>query len=93
MVSSSISLPNHIFLPEKLEHLSFFIKQSELAKDANNCRVSRFTLGDKIDCMVTKIQKDDRVAFLSIKSLEEKQSKEAIKKWLIAVELHIAHLS
>jgi len=31
--------------------------------------------------MVTKIQKDDRVAFLSIKSLEEKQSKEAIKKW------------
>ena len=80
-VTVSKTAKNGIYVKVGNKNLSFFIKQSELAKDANNCRVSRFTLGDKIDCMVTKIQKDDRVAFLSIKSLEEKQSKEAIKKW------------
>ena len=63
------------------KNLSIFIKQSELAKDASNCRVSRFTRGDKIDCMVTKIKKSERIAYLSIKSLEEKQSKDAIEKF------------
>lgn len=72
---------NGIYVNAGNKNLSFFIKQNELAKDASNCRVSRFTLGDKLDSMISKLEKDNRVAFLSIKSLEEKQSKEAIKKW------------
>ena len=63
------------------KNLKIFIKQSELAKDASNCRISRFTRGQKTDCMITHINKSKRVANLSIKSLEEKQSKEVVEKW------------
>ena len=58
-----------------------FIKQNQLAKEAENARVSRFTKGDKVDAMIVEINKDKRSVALSIKALEEKQAKDAVKKY------------
>ena len=60
---------------------SILIKKNQLAKDPENCRISRFVKGDKLDCMITDIDKEGRTVTLSIKALEEKQSKEAVKKY------------
>ena len=60
---------------------SLFIKQNQLAKEVENARPSRFARGDKVDAMITELNKDKRIATLSIKALEEQQTKEAVKKY------------
>tara|TARA_B100000029_G_scaffold465971_1_gene501044 strand:+ start:95 stop:1816 length:1722 start_codon:yes stop_codon:yes gene_type:complete len=62
------------------EH-SILIKKNQLAKEPENQRPSRFAKGDKVDAMIVELNKDTRKVVLSIKALEEKQSKEAVKKW------------
>ena len=57
------------------------IKKNQLAKESENARPSRFTKGDKIDAMIIELDKSKRKVTLSIKSLEEKQTKEAVKKY------------
>ena len=52
-----------------------------MAKDVENARPSRFARGDKVDAMIVELDKDKRKAVLSIKALEEKLSKEAVKKY------------
>ena len=52
-----------------------------LAKDIENQRPARFVKGDKLDVMITELDKDKRKVSLSIKALEEKQTKEAVKKY------------
>ena len=60
---------------------SLLIKQNQLAKEVENARPSRFARGDKVDAMITELNKEKRVAVLSIKALEEQQTKEAVKKY------------
>ncbi len=60
---------------------SILIKRNQLAKESENARPSRFAKGDKVDVMITEIDKEKRIVTLSIKALEEKQSKEAVKKY------------
>ena len=60
---------------------TIFIKQNELAKEIKNARPSRFTRGDKIDAMIIELNKSKKIATLSIKALEEKQTEEAVKKY------------
>ena len=62
-------------------NLLLLIKKNHLAKDAENARPSRFARGDKVDAMIIELDKDKKKVVLSIKALEEKQSKEAIKKY------------
>ena len=50
-------------------------------KDIENARPSRFVKGDKLDAMITEIDRDKKTVTLSIKTLEEKQTKEAVKKY------------
>ena len=57
------------------------IKKNQLAKEAENQRPSRFAKGDKVDCMITELDKEKRKVSLSIKALEEQQTKEAVKKY------------
>ena len=57
------------------------IKKNQLAKDAENQRETRFTPGQKVDCLISKLDKKKREVSLSIKALEEKESKEALKKY------------
>ena len=58
-----------------------FIKKNQLAKEFENQRTSRFVPGQKVDCEIIEFQKDARKVGLSIKTLEEKEAKEAVKKY------------
>jgi small subunit ribosomal protein S1 len=57
------------------------IKKNQLAKESENARPSRFAKGDKIDALITELDSEKRKVTLSIKALEEKQTKEAVKKY------------
>ena len=57
------------------------IKKNQLAKEPENQRPSRFARGDKCDCMITELDKTKRKVVLSIRALEEKQSKDTVKKY------------
>ena len=59
----------------------FLIKKNQLAKEPENQRPSRFSKGDKCDCMIVELDKEKRKVTLSIKDLEEKQTKEVVKKY------------
>ena len=64
-----------------LKNLSILIKKNHLAGEIENQRPSRWTPGQKQDVMVTELDKEKRKVSLSIKALEEKQAKEAVKKY------------
>ena len=57
------------------------IKKNQLAKEIGNARPSRFVKGDKIDAMIVELDKSKKKVALSIKALEDKQTKEAVKKY------------
>ena len=56
-------------------------KKNQLAKEIENQRPSRFVKGDKLDALISELDKEKRKVSLSIKALEEKQTKEAVKKY------------
>ena len=60
---------------------SILIKKNQLAKEIENQRPSRWTPGQKQDVIITELAKEKRKVSLSIKTLEEKQSKETVKKY------------
>ena len=72
---------NGVYVNIGKKNLSILIKKNQLAKEFENQRPSRFVKGDKLDVMITEIDKEKRKATLSIKALEEKQTKEAVKKY------------
>ena len=72
---------NGIFVYSGNKNFLIPIKKNNLAKEPENQRLSRFARGDKVDCMITELNKEKRKVSLSIKALEEKQSKEAVKKY------------
>jgi len=75
------SVKNGIYVHVGNNKTSILIKQNQLAKDPENARPNRFVRGDKVDAMITELNKDKRLAILSIKALEEAQTKEAVKKY------------
>ena len=60
---------------------AILIKRNQLAKEIENARPSRFAKGDKVDAMIIELDKDKKKVVLSIKALEEKEAKEAVKKY------------
>ena len=75
------SAKNGIYVHLGKENLPIFIKQNQLAKESVNARPSRFTRGDKVDAMIIEKNDSKKVVTLSIKALEEKQSKDVLKKY------------
>ena len=75
------SAQNGIFVNIGKNNLSILIKKNQLAKEHENQRPSRFVRGDKLDVMITELDKEKRKISLSIKALEEKQAKEAVQKY------------
>ena len=75
------STQNGIYVSVGKRNLSILIKKSQLAKEPENQRPSRFVRGDKLDAMITELDKKNRKIQLSIKSLEEKIERENIKKY------------
>jgi small subunit ribosomal protein S1 len=69
----------HVYAGNKDQLL--LIKRNQLAKEPENQRPSRWARGDRVDCMITALDKEKRQVTLSIKDLEEKEQKIAIKKF------------
>ncbi len=72
---------NGIYVQAGNKNLPILIKKNQLAKEVENQRPSRFVKGDKLDVIITELNKEKRKVTLSIKALEEKQTKEAVKKY------------
>jgi small subunit ribosomal protein S1 len=58
-----------------------FIRRSDLSRDRQDQRPERFHIGDKLDAMVTNLDKRDRRVGLSIKALEIAEEKEAVAQY------------
>ena len=61
--------------------LKGFIRKSELSRDRDEQRPDRFAKGDKVDAMIVDLDMEKRKVLLSIKALEQQQTKEAVKKY------------
>ena len=75
------SATNGIYVQAGSKNSSILIKKNQLAKEFENQRPARFVKGDKLDALITELDKEKRSVTLSIKALEEKQTKEAVKKY------------
>ena len=75
------SSQNGIYVYTGKKNLSILIKKNQLAKEIENQRPARFVKGDKLDVMITELDKEKRKLSLSIKALEVQQTKEAVKKY------------
>ncbi len=75
------STQNGIYVQVGKKNYSVLIKKNQLALEVENQRPSRFVKGDKLDAIITELDKDKRKVSLSIKALEEKQTKEVVKKY------------
>jgi small subunit ribosomal protein S1 len=58
-----------------------FIRRSDLARDRADQRPERFGVGDKIDALVTQVDKASRKINLSIKAREISEEKEAVAQY------------
>src|SRR6185436_13596068 len=61
--------------------LTTFIKRSELARDRNDQRSERFSVGQKVDARVTQYDRKTQRVTVSIKQLEVAEEKEAIAQY------------
>jgi small subunit ribosomal protein S1 len=58
-----------------------FIRKSDLSRDRNEQRPERFSVGDRVDAMITAVDKASRRISVSIKALEMKDEQEAIEQF------------
>ena len=58
-----------------------FIRRSDLSRDRNDQRPERFGVGDKVDALVTSVDKASRKIALSIKAREVAEEKEAVAQY------------
>lgn len=61
--------------------MTAFIRKSDLSRDRNEQRVERFAVGDRVDAVVTNVDKAARKVSVSIKALEMAAEKEAIEQY------------
>jgi small subunit ribosomal protein S1 len=58
-----------------------FIRRADLARDRNDQRPDRFQKGNKVDAMVTSVDKAGRKISMSIKAREISEEKEAVEQY------------
>jgi len=58
-----------------------FIRRADLARDRNDQRPERFGKGEKVDALVTSVDKASRKISLSIKAREVAEEKEAVEQY------------
>ena len=58
-----------------------FIRRADLARDRNDQRPERFGKGDKVDALVTSVDKASRKVSLSIKAKEISEEREAVEQF------------
>ena len=63
------------------EDITSFIRRADLARDRDDQRPERFSVGQVFDARVTNFSKKDRKVMLSIKALEIAEEKEAVAQF------------
>lgn len=63
------------------EHVTGFIKKTELSAERSEQKTDRFAAGDRIDAKVISVEKGGRKLSLSIKALEIAEREKAIKEY------------
>jgi small subunit ribosomal protein S1 len=58
-----------------------FIRRADLARDRNDQRPERFGKGDKVDALVTSVDKASRKVSLSIKAKEISEERDAVEQF------------
>jgi small subunit ribosomal protein S1 len=58
-----------------------FIRRADLARDRNDQRPERFQVGNKIDALVTSVDRSSRKISLSVKAREVAEEKEAVAQY------------
>jgi small subunit ribosomal protein S1 len=58
-----------------------FVRRSDLARDRNDQRPERFQVGNKVDVLVTQVDKSSRKVSVSIKAREIAEEKEAVAQY------------
>ena len=61
--------------------LTAFIRRSDLSRDRSEQRPDRFAAGEKVDAVITQIDKNSRKISVSIKALEIAEEKEAVAQY------------
>jgi small subunit ribosomal protein S1 len=75
------TLENGINVKPNGSPMEILIKKNQIAINKEDQRTNRFNKGDKVDCMLLDLDLIKRRVSLSIKKLEEEQTKEAIKRY------------
>ena len=63
------------------DNINGFIKRNDLARERSDQKIERFGVGDKIDAMVTNIDKKLRKITLSIKAKEIEEEKKVMEEY------------
>jgi small subunit ribosomal protein S1 len=58
-----------------------FIRKGDLSRERSEQRPERFAVGDKVDAMITRVDRKTRQYTLSIKALEVAEEKEAVQQY------------
>ncbi|MBU2117899.1 MAG: S1 RNA-binding domain-containing protein, partial [Alphaproteobacteria bacterium] len=58
-----------------------FVRKSDISRDRNEQRPERYAVGDRVDAMITAVDKATRRISVSIKALEMKDEQEAIEQF------------
>ena len=66
---------------EEGAQMSAFIRKSDLSRDRQEQRPERFAVNDRVDALITAVDKAARKVSVSIKALEMADDKEAIEKF------------
>ena len=74
-------LDNYIRVNVGEKRFSVIIRKAEIAVEKADQRTNRFAVGDALDAMIVVLDEKERKVELSVKKLEEKQTKDAIKKY------------
>jgi small subunit ribosomal protein S1 len=58
-----------------------FIRKGDLSRERSEQRPERFAVGDKVDAMITRVDRKTKTYSLSIKALEIAEEKEAVQQY------------
>ncbi|MDC0059610.1 S1 RNA-binding domain-containing protein [Pelagibacteraceae bacterium] len=81
IVSSTASKNGVKFKVGDKNGFEVLIKKSDLSKNPEHQRFSRFIIGDRHDAKIVSLNKSERTCKLSIRALEEKEEKALLKKY------------
>jgi small subunit ribosomal protein S1 len=63
------------------ESLTGFIRRADLSRDRAEQRANRFAVGEKVDAVITNVDKKSRKLTLSIKARETAEEKQAVEEY------------